>query len=581
MLALGDRRLFLWLDFSLFVNNYIMAYYFPCGNGISCFDRGKKTIAVVSSDGNKKVKHFESKNKIIFANFFFLRGIFYFFCGIFALFNTFNMSDQISGFEESRLEKTISKRFYVSARYLFILFAIIFAFLLSYLLLGLVPAKLSFLIMGSSPNLQLRAFVIALLKVATIFLLLLLLRFLPPVQTFFRFNAATNTIDSAKTYHRPLNFVNFLVFTFLFCVFMVSLIAVNINAWANLLVNLAIVILGIGFCYELLNLLEKFKGKWPYKLCLISSWFVCVKPKVTQGEIAKVIKLESQFKDSVDAQDGVPISALITEMQTKLDATGRNEKSDIDWIIATVLGKNRAEIKLVRAVNAKQYREIMSLTERRAKGEPLSNIFGFVDFYGIRLDVNKKVLTPRPETEILVEEALKLIKDGKKREVCDLCTGSGAIAIAISLNANVKMTAIDISKQALINAQANAKKNGAKIDFIESDLFEKLKKFKKFDIILSNPPYIESKAIDKLDIEVKKYDPRLALDGGDDGLDFYRRISADAPKHLTKNGILMFEIGKGQAAQVRKILKDNGFIETKVVKDYSKIERVIYGKVGT
>ena len=126
----------------------------------------------------------------------------------------------------------------------------------------------------------------------------------------------------------------------------------------------------------------------------------------------------------------------------------------------------------------------------------------------------------------------------------------------------------------------NALKNEAKVDFSQSDLTKGLKKNRKYDIIVSNPPYIKSEDIDKLDVEVKKYDPKLALDGGDDGLDFYRRIVQEAPSKLTKKGWLYFEVGKGQAEDVCVLMQENGFDNVQTIKDYNKIERVVYGRIS-
>ncbi len=570
-----------------------MKYYFPSSNGISCFNGKTLSTAVIGLDGGKKVVSDKTKNKIIYFNWIMFRGIQYFFCGLIALFSAFNISYNMLNLEESKLSKTISQKFYISARYFFILISIALSFLICYLVLGVFPAKLSFVVLGNSLNFRLRAFIIALFKVFLFYLILLVLRFLPSMQYFYKFNGACarnfnitkqKEVENIKfNWHRPLNFLNFFVFTLLFSIFMVSLVAININWWANLLVNLAIVVLSMGFCYEFLFFLEKYPKL--SRICIITSWFISIKPNITQEEIAKVAGLESEIskgeKLSVSEDGMIALSAVYTEMQTKLESKERYEKSDVDWIIATVLNKNRAEIKLIHSITNKQYREIMSATERRAKGEPLSNIFGFVDFYGLRFDINKKVLSPRVETEQLVEEAIKIIVSNKFKDVCDLCTGSGAIGVSIAKNTNARVTAIDISKSALIVAMNNAKKHNVKIDFVESDLFKGLKKSRKFDIIISNPPYIESKEIEKLDEEVKKYDPRLALDGGEDGLDFYRKITQDACRRLNKNGILMFEIGSKQGSSVRKIMKENGFGETKVLKDYEKRERIIYGKIGT
>ncbi len=570
-----------------------MKYYFPCVNGVSCFGGGKNVVAVVDDDGGKKVKARQSKNKIIKYNWIFVRGIQYFFCGLFALLACFDASFSITNSEDSKFSKKISKTFYISARYFFILISVASSFVIAFFLLGFLPAKLSFVLMGNSANLRLRAFIIAIIKVALFYLILLLLRLLPSMQYFYRFNGATSQImqksaknseNIKKSWHKPLNYVNFLVFTLLFSIFMVSLIAVNFNWWANLLINLVIVLASMAICYEVLNLLEKSERAWVNNICLITSWFIAMKPNITQEEIARVAQLESDIgasKDISAVEDGmIAFSAVVTEMQTKLTAVNKYEKSDVDWIIATVLGKNRAEIKLVHSISNKDYREIMLATQRRAKGEPLSSIFGFVEFYGMRFDVNKKVLSPRMETELLVSEALKLIKENKYKEVCDLCTGSGAIAVAIAKNADVKVTGVDISKPAIQVAENNAKKNKVKVDFVESNLFSGLKKFRKYDIIISNPPYIASGEIDKLDDEVKKYDPKLALDGGEDGLDFYRAIIAGSVKRFNKNGCLMFELGHGQASAVRKLMKDAGYIDTRVIKDYQKKERIIYGKIS-
>ena len=315
---------------------------------------------------------------------------------------------------------------------------------------------------------------------------------------------------------------------------MVSLIAVNINFVVNFFINLAIFLVCIPLIYEALRFITYSKHLWLKDISLITNFLVCIKPNITHEEVLMAAKMEIESFDDFEKtdKDRISMSALYAEMQTKLKTSEKFEQSDVDWIVATVLNKNRAEVKLVRSVSSKEYRDIMRACERRAKSEPLSNIFGFVEFYGLRFDVNKKVLSPRMETEILVEEAIKKIRECDLRTVLDLCTGSGAIAVTVAKYTDCKVAASDISKQALAVAQGNADKNDVKVDFILSDLFKGLKKNKKYDIIISNPPYIKSGDIEKLDIEVKKYDPRLALDGGEDGLDFYRQIVEDSPRHL-------------------------------------------------
>lgn len=270
------------------------------------------------------------------------------------------------------------------------------------------------------------------------------------------------------------------------------------------------------------------------------------------------------------------LSCVFAEMKNnKKDCV---EQSDIDWIVGTILNKNRAEIKLIKKISKKQYKQIMKAYNKRLKGQPLSDIFGFVEFYGMKIKVNKDVLSPRMETEILVEEVLEKIKRKKNFYVLDMCTGSGAIAIALAKNSSAKIEAVDISKKALKVAKENAEKNKVNIDFLKSDLFNGLKKEKKYDIIVSNPPYIKTNEIKSLDEEVKKYDPILALDGGDDGLDFYKRIIKDSKEFLSKDGMIFFEIGECQRKDVEKLLKNEGFNEINVVNDYNNIERIIYGR---
>ena len=467
-------------------------------------------------------------------------------------------------------------------------FCFIVAITFSLFLLGYVPSKLSFAILGESKNFLLRNFIIALIKVVILFITMLVLRFIPTMQELYKFNGAINVISKNKENseilfkHKALNFLNYFVFVFFLSTFVITLVGIRISFWANWLVNLAIFLGIVALSYELLWLLGK--NSKLETVCIITSFLVCMRPNTTHEEVAKMLNAQLSMKDNYygeKMENGkIPLSTLLAEMQLKLTKAGKYDKSDVDWIIATVLGKNRAEAKLVRSFDEKTYREIMKATEQRAAGKPLSAIFGFVDFYGMRFTVNKKVLAPRMETEILVEEVIKASEGIKKCEILDIGTGSGAISISIAKNSQAKVTAVDISKQALEVAMQNAKDNDVKLDFIESDLFQGLKKSKKFDIIVSNPPYIPTEEIETLDEEVKKYDPRLALDGGKDGLDFYRKIIMDAAGHLKKEGLIFFEIGKGQFTSVKKILGKNGFIEIQGLKDYNKIYRVVRAKYG-
>ena len=171
-----------------------------------------------------------------------------------------------------------------------------------------------------------------------------------------------------------------------------------------------------------------------------------------------------------------------------------------------------------------------------------------------------------------MENALKFIDSRKK--VLDLCTGSGAIAIAVKKESNAEVTAIDVSEEALSLARENAKLNEADIKFVQSDMFEKLDaSVDKFDIIISNPPYIKRDDIEGLQTEVKDFEPLIALDGGNDGFDFYRIIAKKSISFLKSNGVLLLECGIGQAEQISKMLTD--FRSVEIIKDYENIERIV------
>ena len=223
-----------------------------------------------------------------------------------------------------------------------------------------------------------------------------------------------------------------------------------------------------------------------------------------------------------------------------------------------------------------RYTEVI---DTRAKRIPLQHITGVQEFYGLSFKVNKHVLVPRQDTEILVEHVLSLLKPGDS--VLDLCTGSGCIIITL-LHENPLCTGMgsDISEDALSVATENAESNGvsSRLSFIRSDLYKNIDK--RFDHIVSNPPYIKTGIIETLMPEVKDHDPYSALDGGEDGLDFYRIITGDAKDHLFKNGTLSFEVGVDEADDVKRIMEENGFTDIKIIKDYSGNDRVVSGRAA-
>lgn len=261
----------------------------------------------------------------------------------------------------------------------------------------------------------------------------------------------------------------------------------------------------------------------------------------------------------------------------KFQEAGIDEFSDIDWICVEVTGKKRSELGFIKDFSEKELNEINKALEKRLNHIPLGYIFGKTNFYGLDFIVNENVLIPRLDTEILVE---KLIDEINARsgvvEVLDIGTGSGAIAVTIAKETKANVTAVDVSLKALKIAQQNAKLNHVDVNFILSDLFENVGE-RQFDIIVSNPPYIETDEIPKLMPEVKDNEPILALDGGKTGLDFYKRIVDSAGEFLKPNGKLFFEIGYNQGECVSDLMKDD-FTNVCVIKDYLNNSRVVMGE---
>lgn len=223
--------------------------------------------------------------------------------------------------------------------------------------------------------------------------------------------------------------------------------------------------------------------------------------------------------------------------------------------------------------------EFISRIEKRKKHIPLQYIINKQNFYGLDLYVNESVLIPRYDTENIVDCIVKDFEGSKDISVLDLCTGSGCIAISLKKHGFEKVFALDISDKALEVAKHNAYIHNADITFIKSDLYKELPNDIRFDLIVSNPPYIRTGEIEKLDDEVKDFEPKLALDGGKDGLDFYKKILNLSKDFINKNGSLYFEIGYDQAKDVVDLAKKEGYYNIKIIKDLSGKDRGISMRV--
>lgn len=268
------------------------------------------------------------------------------------------------------------------------------------------------------------------------------------------------------------------------------------------------------------------------------------------------------------------VGSMRTEVRKEL---GENEH-EADWIISHVTKMSQEDfIKNPREITAQEETEIMDIVSRRNSGEPLQYILGETEFMGLTFKVNDLVLIPRQDTETLVETVVKKIKD-KEVRVLDIGTGSGCVGISIAkLCPNADVTLLDYSEAILEVAGENAKLNGVEVKLEHCDILEEIPEG-KFDVIVSNPPYIETDTIFSLDNIVTSYEPPEALDGGFDGLLFYQRITEIAPEIMEENSYIAFEIGYEQGEAVSEILDEAEFSGIKVIKDPCENDRVVTGK---
>lgn len=426
-------------------------------------------------------------------------------------------------------------------------------------------------------------------RIGIFVLYILLVSKMKDIKRLFMYHGAEHKVISCYEHNLPLTVKNAQTMTtihdrcgttFLFIVMIFSIIFFSFfqwdNFWIRILTRLLCLPLVAGISYELLKLFAKYDN-WFVKICkapgLWMQKLTTKQPEDAMVEVAitafnTVMELE-QDKGKITTK--FVVSMTITKAKEELKKILKDE-NEIDIILMSILKLNTKTELATQKIDSEQLETVKNIAKDRADGKPLQHLLGEQNFYGIDINVNENVLIPRFDTEILAEQVILQAKMLDNPAILDLCVGSGAIAVAVKSNCRCEMFAADISVDALKTAMSNARKNGVAITFIESDMFESVAE--KFDIIVSNPPYIPTANIEKLDSEVKDFEPTIALDGGVDGLDFYRIISACYQEYLNDKGVLMLEVGIGQAAEVAKLFEGK---EIKIIKDYNNppIERVL------
>lgn len=545
----------------------------------------------------KKIVPITKKYK--FLNIPFIRGIFVLIDSLVTGMNTLNYSASFfeeEGEEESKFELWLKDKFGEKSNDLIIGATMILSFVLAIGLFIALPTGIAslFNMLNLSPIVL--NLIEAFIRIAILLIYMYSISKMEDIYRVFQYHGAEHksifcyeageelTVENVRKFVRfhPRCGTNFL-----FLIMLVSIIIFSFTGWGNFFQRLALRILLIpivsGITYELIKWLGKSNN---------------ILSKIIAYPGLKLQELTTKEPD--DDQLEVAIAALMSAEGIKpkektigelLDIGSKSlKKEDIDTylldaqlLLGMVLGKDKIYLITNRSKNVsiKDENEYLDLIEKRKKKMPIKYILGETEFMGLDFDVEEGVLIPRGDTEILVEELLSIIKEDDEIEVCDLCSGSGAIGISLAIyRKNIKVDEIDNfdipEKVTKSNILKHALEN--RVKFIKSNLLEDpIKEGKKYDVIVSNPPYIKASEINNLMDDVKLYEPHTALDGGDDGLVFYRKIVEQSKLTLKENGILAFEIGHDQGIDVRILMEEAGFSNVKLVKDLAGLDRVLLG----
>ncbi|OOM75781.1 peptide chain release factor N(5)-glutamine methyltransferase [Clostridium sp. BL-8] len=374
---------------------------------------------------------------------------------------------------------------------------------------------------------------------------------------------------------------------FLFLVMFISIIVFSFTGWGGIVQRLILRVVLIpvvtGISYELIkwlgkndSLLAKIIAYPGLKLQLLTT----KEPDDSQIEVAIAsLKAAEGIKDPNKTIEELLCTGTSTLKEKGIDTA----RLDSELLLGNIIKKDRVYLITHKEeeVNEEDTKKYFDLIEKRRNKMPVKYILNKCEFMGIDFYIEEGVLIPRSDTEILVEEVLKNIEENDEKQICDLCCGSGAIGIALAgFRQNIKVDLIDYypipEKVSLINIQKSSLEN--RVKFIKSDLLEEvIKSGKIYDIIVSNPPYIEEEEISKLMEDVKDYEPHTALNGGSDGLEFYRKIINQSEHVLKRGGILAFEIGYNQGEAVKSLMEEENLEDVKIVKDFASLDRVVIG----
>lgn len=574
--------------------------------------RGKGVMATAVRDPYGEIqidteRFKQPSEKNVFFRIPIIRGVVNFFSSMVVGMKTLTKTAEVYGDDideaPSKFEKWLAKTFKIDIMQVAIAIGIILGVLFAVGIFIVAPVYITKGIFknidlsGQTPFLQsfYPNLTAGLLKLVMFILYILLIGQMKDIKRLFRYHGAEHKTISAYEKGLPLTVENVQKqttvhdrcgTTFIIIVFSISIIIFSFVKWhrlgiVNALIRIALLPLIMGVSYEALKFFAKFDN-WFVKILkapgLLMQKLTTKQPDDQMVEVAIVAfnkVLEMEANPDLENEKFIlftPITKAKLELEKILQGSRKNE---VDLIIMDVCNvSTKSELAKITRLDDEKMTKAKEIAEKCKNGMPLQYASNTAHFYGIKFYVDQNVLIPRFDTELLAEQVIKYVGEQKGLRILDLCTGSGAIALAIKNNIPSSNTVVgtDISAKALEIANKNANDLNLDVSFMKSDCFEKIEG--KFDVIVSNPPYIKTEDIKSLDSIVRDYEPTGALDGGEKGLDFYTIIANEYKKYLTKGGVLMLEIGIDQLEDVKALFKDE---KIDVVYDYNNppIARVL------
>ena len=561
--------------------------------------RGERSMAIAVRDNDKKIR-LETrrlkpmKERNIVFRIPVLRGICNFAVTMVDGIKTLMRSADVFGeMEPSKFEKWMSKKLKIDVMSIVTFFSLLIGVGLAIGLFVMLPGAVPGWFGVSQENSTVYELIAGGVKIVILFAYLLLASCMKDIRRTFQYHGAEHkviscyekgmemTVENAQkcsTLHNRCG-TTFMFFVILMSVLVGILMTAFIHvtsSWMRIGLHLLALPVVAGLAYELLKALAKTDFWLVYPLKLPGLLLQKISTRQPTDDMVEVSLTAFLTVLEMDKDPSIPevkfemqknFEEIYAEAKKKFEEAGIEDFADIDWICCAVLKCERGKLR-DKVVTPKNYQRIFELVGERIAGKPLQYILSETEFFGYPIKLNQNVLIPRFETELLCDYAMKEIR--KESKVLDLCTGSGCIAVAIAKEKGAQVTASDISPEAIEVAKENARINGVSVEFVESNLFAKVTGV--FDVIVSNPPYIRSGDIAGLERIVRDFEPCLALDGGADGLDFYRAIARDFEKFLAPKGYLFLEVGYDQAKEVAALF---GKRDIKIIKDYSGIERIV------